>query len=252
MNNIDKLEELERKLEKEPKNGKLWAEKGDLLGVLERFADAIDAYSMAVVYCPFDSRVRLGKGRKYISAKRYPESFAELTLAIRLDPDYYDNWYYLGVSYCLSGYLTNALDTFKHCLKLALKHNTNEIPSTVDWLWTINMKLGRRGDAQDVLKYVDENTKYKPNELSYKKRVLMYKGLLAPEDVIDVEYLKNSDRPELYYITEAYAIANYYYINGDTKKSAEYLKKIKAVDKYHHAFAYTLAVQDMVDRGIES
>lgn len=223
-------------------------EKGDIFNKLDKFDEAIDSYSMAITCEPFYSRLRLLRGRKYISSARYKEAIADLTLAARIDSDDYENWYYLGVAYCLDLRYEESLQVFKRCLEVALKNDTDEIPPVVDWLYTVNMKLDRKVKALDMLKYVDENTRYKQNEFSYKKRVMLYKGLLKPEELIDEKQLKNSDRPELYYITETYALANYYYLQGDVKKSNELLKKIKDVDKYHHAFAYTFAMQDMKKR----
>lgn len=247
----DRLKEMDERLKVEPENGNLWMEKGNILNQAERFDEAIDAYSVAVTYMPFYSRLRLSRGRRYISAARYCEAFAELSFATRLDPADCENWYYLGVAYCLNGRYEQSLATFKRCLEVALCNDTDEIPPVVDWLYTVNMKLNRGEDAEDVLKYVNEDTRYKPNEFSYKKRVLLYKGLIKPEELINEEQLNNSDRPKLYFISEAYALANYYYRKGDVEKSDDLLRRIRAVDKYHHAFAYTLTMQDIKRRGIK-
>lgn len=76
-----------------------------------------------------------------------------------------------------------------------------------------------------VLKRVDEDADL-DESLSYKRRILMYKGPSKPEELM--RFL-GAEFPDLEIATQGYGLSNYYYVNGDLDKSNAVLKQILTI-----------------------
>lgn len=248
-----KLNEIDHLLEETPLKRDLWLEKGQILASQERFQEAINAYSQGIVCDPFCAKAYLLRGRKYNSLLKYEEAIADFTMATRLDPEERDNWYYYGVAfYMLRDYL-RAAAVFERCLEVNIKYLPDELSPTLDWCWMTYNELQDKENAARILSMVDENLPCDPQFFwleVYKRRLLLYKGVLNPDGFIDTEELEKSDRPAVNYITQAYGLANYLYGIGRVEESNSILLRIKEIDSYHYSFAYVLALRDLKDRGI--
>ena len=84
----------------------------------------------------------------------------------------------------------------------------------------------------------------------YVERLLLQKGLRDPETFLDPANNKDPERPELYYMTTAFGLSDYYTYRGELEKSNELLKQIAAMDCYHEAFVYKQTKQEMKARGL--
>ncbi len=73
---------------------------------------------------------------------------------------------------------------------------------------------------------------------SYHKRLLMYKGLLDPVELL------NQDASELDLATQGYGVANWYFVNGEVDKAREILNKVLD-GKYWSAFGYIATEADV-------
>lgn len=167
------------------------------------------------------------------------------------EPNSFDNWYYQGVACCLVGEYRRAARAMERCLAVTEQGDASLLCPVVHWLWLLYMRLGDKAAAARVLEKVDEQTPVLAMAPSYKKAVLLYKGVLEPAGFIDESQLTSTDeRALLYYITESYCLANFYYLNGSIDQSNEILRKLKEISQYHYVFAYMLAEQDMRQRGI--
>ena len=69
---------------------------------------------------------------------------------------------------------------------------------------------------------------------SYHKRLLMYKSLVEPEELL------NPDASELDLATRGYGVANWYFVNGEVDKAKEILNEVLE-GKYWSAFGYIAA-----------
>ena len=146
-----------------------------------------------------------------------------------------------------------AAEAFEGCLKVTRKYKGDELPPIMDWCWMTYNIMGDKANADRILSMVDDSPECSSKLYYvkvYKRRLLLYKGVIKAEEFIDMEELKNSDRPAVNYITAAYGLANYLYGIGEVEWSNELLKKIVAVDSYHYSFAYVLAMRDLKDRGL--
>jgi hypothetical protein len=98
-------------------------------------------------------------------------------------------------------------------------------------------RLGRDEDAARVLEDIREEMDVIEN-FAYHKRLLMYKGLIEPEELL------NPDADELDLATQGYGVANFYYVNGDVDKAREILDRVLE-GEYWAAFGYIAAEADV-------
>ena len=239
------VKEIEKQLEQDPTNVELWMQKGKALSKQSLFVEAIEAYSMGLSYNPFHALTYRHRGHRYISVRRYREAAADFELSLRLDPTNWDSWYHLGLAYYLLGAYQRAAKAYQGCLDITT--TSDAMVAIVDWYWMTAKRLGDEEKAAQLLELVDEDTDPGEN-LSYKNRVLMYKGLIAPEKLMDWE---GAEFPELEIATQGYGLSNYYYVNGQLEKSNQVLKQILSIKSFWSAFGFLAAVADAQARGLD-
>lgn len=247
------LNEIEKNLLKDPTNPKLWYDKGMALAEENRFDECIPAFSMGLMYAPFDPDLRLQRGRKYITADNYKAAIADINLAARIKPEHWENWYYQGVAAYMCGDYKYSMAAEYKCIQTMTENDVEEIPAPVCWYWQSAMKAGLKEEAQKILDdYIYEGIKC--GNMDYIQRCYLYKGIAKPEDFSNLEKLKESlkdeDRPELYFITLCHGLSTFLYYNGEVEKSNELLKTIYDCESYHECFAYKQTLQDMKERGL--
>jgi len=235
--------EVEEKIKENPKSVELWMQKGLLLSKQMLFREAINAYSTALSLNPFHALTLRHRGHRFISIRMFHEAAADLELSSRLDPTNWDTWYHLGLAYYLLWDFERAEAAYKRCLEMT--HTDELMVAIVDWYWMTLMRLGKKEEADKLLNLVNEDTDPGEN-LSYKRRVLMYKGLIKPEELISFE---GAEFPDLEMATQGYGLSNYYYLAGELEKSNEILKEILARDTFWSAFGYLAALVDFEKRG---
>ena len=103
---------------------------------------------------------------------------------------------------------------------MKLASNDDRLVSTGDWLYMTYRRLGREKDAAAVLERIKPEMRILENE-AYHKRLLMYKGLVKPEDVLD---FNNPDPVQI--ATYGYGVANWYLYNGQHARASELIRRI--------------------------
>lgn len=232
------VKEIEVKLEDDPENPELWMEKGLQLSKQMLFREAVESYSMGLSYAPFHALLYRHRGHRLISTMRFHEAALDFELSSRLDPKNWDTWYHLGLAYYLLKDFARAESAYKRCLDLT--NSEDLLVAIVDWYWMTLMRLGKKDEADKMLDLVTEDTDPGEN-ISYKKRVLMYKGIIEPEELIEFE---GADFPDLEMATQGYGLANYYYLMGKKTEAKELYEKILEHDKVWSAFGYLAAIVD--------
>lgn len=233
------VKKIEDKIKEDPENPDLWMAKGLELSKQMLFREAIEAYSIGLSYNPFHALLYRHRGHRYISVMRFHEAALDLEISSRLDKKNWDTWYHLGLAYYLLKDFERAEEAYKRCLDLT--DSEDLMVAIVDWYWMTLMRLGKKQEADNLLGLVSEDTDPGEN-ISYKKRVLMYKGLSKPENLIEYE---GADFPDLELATQGYGVANYYYLMGKKEKAIELYKKIIEHDKVWSAFGYLAALVDL-------
>jgi tetratricopeptide (TPR) repeat protein len=231
---------------------------GRRLAYLWRYRDAIDVYSKGIALQPNYAKLYRHRGHRYISVRDFDKAIADLEKAAKLirgvpdeiEPDGAPNqfniptstshsniWYHLGLAYYLKGDFKNALRCYQECMKFS-KTNDDMLCATSDWLYMTYRRLGRVDEAKKVLEPITENMKIIEN-FSYHKRLLMYKGMIAPDSLLDTKNATDLD-----IATQGYGVGNWYFYNGQADKAKEiFVRVIKG--KYWAAFGYIAAEAEL-------
>lgn len=258
----DKLESNYRaaqaEFEADPKNveKRIWL--GRRLGYLGKFDEAIAVYTDAMKLEPNNPKLYRHRGHRYISTRRFPLAIQDFEKAAKLtqgqpdeiEPDGQPNklnkplstlqfniYYHLGLAYYLEGNFNNALAAYRECMKRS-RNNDDSLVATSDWLYMTLRRLNKPKEAAEVLVPITEKMDIIEND-SYWKRLLMYKGLRKPEDLLNTN---NAD--DLSLATQGYGVGNWYLYNGDKAKAREVFTKVTA-GKQKAAFGYIAAEIDL-------
>lgn len=232
------LEHAREALAKNPDNADaiLWL--GRRAAVAGHVREAIDAFTSGLTRFPRDARFYRHRGHRYITVREFDKAIADLTAATRLiagkpdepepstsDPTvmssetlHYAIYYHLGLAHYLKGDFGAALPVYRQCLAVA-KGNDDQTVGASDWLYMTLRRLGRAADAARVLEAIGPGMKVKDDQRSY-DRLLMYKGLRAPEDLL------RAGGDPVSWATLAYGVANWHLYNGRTKEARALFEKI--------------------------
>jgi tetratricopeptide (TPR) repeat protein len=245
-------------MEADPQNvdKRIWL--GRRLGYLGRFDEAIAVYTDAMKLEPENAKLYRHRGHRYISTRRFDLAAQDFEKAAKLtqdkpdeiEPDGQPNklnqplstlqfniYYHLGLAYYLQGKFEPARKAYEECMKRS-RNNDDSLVATSDWLYMTLRRLGREKEAAKVLEPITEKMEIIEND-SYWKRLLMYKGLRKPEELLDA---KNAD--DLSIATQGYGVGNWYLYTGDKRKAREIFKQVVA-GKQKAAFGYIAAEADL-------
>lgn len=109
------------------------------------------------------------------------------------------------------------------------------------------LRLGDKGAAKKLLDNIHED--FDPGDnADYFRRLLMYKGVVKPEDVLpkDIAGMKPLD-----VVTLGFGLSNYYWYNGEKEKSNALIDRILEVgdsSDCYVAFGYLAAKVDKTNR----
>ena len=224
---------------------------------LWRYRDAIDTFSKGLARHPGSYKLYRHRGHRYITVREFDRAVSDYEKAASLikgvpdevEPDGAPNrfgkprstshsniWYHLGLAYYLKGDFTNALRAYQECMKVST--NDDMRVATLDWLYMTYRRLGRHGAATQLLDQVTEKMDILEND-SYHKRLLMYKGVIKPEALLDTA---NAD--DLTIATQGYGVGNWYLVEGNRAKAKEIFEKVVAGRQWA-AFGYIAAEVDL-------
>ena len=127
-------------------------------------------------------------------------------------------WYHLGLTRYLQGDLEDALSAYEETLKFSLEHDDNLV-ATLDWMYMTLRRLGHDDEAESLLQPIHAQMRIIENH-AYHRILLLQKGELSEQEVIDVEGdgVQNA--------TAAYGVANWVYCNGDQARAEELWRRI--------------------------
>ncbi|MCH6198440.1 tetratricopeptide repeat protein [Aquiflexum sp. LQ15W] len=256
---IKKLTEAEKLYGEDPSlENLIWI--GRREAYLGRYDLAIRTFSKAAKQFPENFEPLRHRGHRFISIREFDpaildflkaaELMENLPLQIELDgmPNkqniplsngQFNVWYHLGLAYYLKRDWEKALEAYQKCLEVS--DNDDLIVATLDWYYMTLVKLGKTKEAQSLIKAVNTNMTIVEND-AYFKRILMYKGQLKPEDLMDVDAA--SEDQKLQYVTQGYGLGNYYLSKGDTVKAKSIFENVIA-SGYWSAFGYIASEMEL-------
>jgi tetratricopeptide (TPR) repeat protein len=213
---------------------------GRRLGYLWRMREAIDVYTKGIERWPDNGALYRHRGHRYISVREYGKAIEDLQKAselIRGKPDVVEQdgmpnklniplttlkfnvYYHLGVAYYLTSQFNESILAFRQAIS-AGRRKPDNLVACLDWMWMAHQSLGESFQAEQLTKIVSADMEIIENH-AYHKRMLLYKGELKPEQVLNV-----SDLDELQTVTTGYGVAKWYLIQGETEMAATILRKL--------------------------
>lgn len=206
---------------------------------LGRYREAIQIFAEGIAKHPNDARLYRHRGHRYITVRELDHAIQDLERAAALErgredeiePDGAPNrfniptstlqsniWYHLALAHYLKHDFAKALPAWLEAMKVS--NNDDMLVATSDWLYMTYRRLGRARDAEQVLTRITPDLRILENE-AYHKRLLMYKGLLKPDAVLD---FNNPDPVQV--ATYGYGVGNWYLAQGDSARAFALFDKI--------------------------
>ena len=217
-----------------------------------RFNDAIDLYTRGLERYPESFKLLRHRGHRYINTRQLDKAIRDLERAVELlGDDNYDVyqyrlsgerfgtykhwiWYHIALYHYLNEDYAEAAKAYKICVGTATNNQT--LIGATDWLYNAYMKNGEPEKAREALNAVPDDIEANPN-YSYYQRVMLYKGLRNPEDLLDL------DKPGAEWdgreITTGYGVANWYKAQGD-EDTAQLIFDNILMTPYWSSWAYVV------------
>lgn len=231
---------------------------GRRLAYLSRYREAIDVFSRGVAKFPADARPLRHRAHRYITTRQFDKAIVDFEKAAKLmagkpnegEPDgapgrrpspsatlKFNIYYHLGLAYYLKGDFAKALTAYRECMKYSTD-NDDSLVATSDWLYMTLRRLGQKAESEKVLEPIKEGMNVLDNA-AYYQRLLMYKGLRKPEEV-----LGSDEQDPLQIATQGYGVGNYYLVNGDTERAKAIFRRVVAGSQWA-AFGFIAAEADL-------
>ena len=231
---------------------------GRRLAYLWRYQEAIAVFTKGLEQHPDSYKLYRHRGHRYITVRELGKAVADLTRASELIEDVADEvepdgapnaagkprstshsniWYHLGLAHYLLGEFEEAARAYEACMEFS-RVNDDMLVATTDWLYMTYRRLGRDEEARAVLVPIQEEMDILENG-SYHRRLLMYKGLVQPDELLSREGATDLDLA-----TQGYGVGNWYLVNGDEARAREIFEQILD-GSYWAAFGYIAAEADL-------
>lgn len=243
-------------------NNIIWL--GRRLAYLHHYQDAIQVYTQGIQKHPNAPELFRHRGHRYITTRQFGKAIKDLeqsallaeNMPITLEPDgvplplpanhtptslQFNIYYHLGLAYFLSGDYGKAAQAYEKCLTYCKQED--EMAATADWLYMTYRRLGEDEIAEKTLDMIKEDMHIQDSE-GYFERILMYKGLIEPDSLLQTNQQTTLSDHNLIAATHTYGIGSYYMMNGDTEKGVKVLHDV--IDgRYWVAFGYIAAEADI-------
>ncbi len=240
-----------------------------------RYDEAVALYTDAMELAPDDYRLYLGRAHRLIRLRRFEQALEDLNRAAELDAYGFNTAYLRGLLYYVTGRFDEAADEYGRCLALSEDEealalaSAGEVPgdprhcmvvATDDrsrvaltmWMYRALRRAGRDEEAARLLESVPEGltlsdgpTSYEASTIKpgsnqhYYQTLLMYRGLLEEEQILDREKLQGQ------WSTVAYGVAVWHLVEGRREKAVTLLREI--VDEpYWARLGHVAAEADLI------
>jgi tetratricopeptide (TPR) repeat protein len=227
---------------------------------LGRYRDAIEVFTRGIALHPRDARLYRHRGHRYITVREFDRAIRDLETAAALargrpdevEPDGAPNrynvprttlqsniFYHLGLAHYLKHDFQRALPVWLEAMQVST--NDDMLVATADWLYMTYRRLGREEDGARVLQRIRRDMEIMEND-AYHRRLLMYRGEIAPDSLLAVE---SADPVQV--ATYGYGVANWYYYNGQREKADMVFRRVLESPNWA-AFGYIAAEAELARR----
>lgn len=233
---------------------------GRRLAYLGRYRDAIAVFTEGVEKHPDDARMLRHRGHRHITVREFDAAIRDLSRARelmrgrpdRVEPDGMPNpagiprstlkfniLYHLALAHYLEHDFERALPVWRETMEVS--RNDDLRVATSDWLYMTLRRLGRDAEATRVLEPIRAEMEILEND-AYHRRLLMYRGWIEPEALLDVQ---TADPIQL--ATYGYGVGNWHLYNGDEEQAFEVFRRILEGEGWA-AFGYIAAEAEIAAR----
>ena len=220
-----------------------------------RYQDAITAYSKGIELHPGSYQLRRHRAHRFITTRQLEKARHDLENASELisaqaaeevlefkggEPHgTYSHWvnYHLGIYHYLNQDFDAAAREFESCVETAADNDM--LIGSVDWLYNAHLRNGDIEKAQAALELISGSIQA-DESYPYYKRVMIYKGTLSAEEVVDLD---KSDTWSGRDATVAYGLASGMIASGKTDAAKEVLEDVLQTP-YWPIWAYVTAESD--------
>lgn len=238
-----------------PDDPEAWIWLGRRLGYLWRYHEAIAVFGQALERWPDDARLLRHRGHRLITVRDFAAAQADLERAAALvagrpdaiEPDgapnpagiprttlAYNIHYHLGLARFLQDDLDGAATAWRDALAAA--GNDDALVAATDWLWIVLMRQQRRDEAGRLLAAIAPDMDILENH-SYHQRLLMYRGLAAPQSLLE----DAGDAVAM--ATQGYGVGNWHLVHGRRAQALALFDAVLAGPGWN-AFGYIAAEAD--------
>jgi tetratricopeptide (TPR) repeat protein len=238
---------------------------GRRLAYLSRYNDAIAVFSRGLDRHADSYKLLRHRGHRYITTRQLDAAVTDLQQAadlaagatVEIEPDgapnaldiplsnvHFNIWYHLGLAHYLRGDFAAARDAYVTCMQYS--ENDDLLVATSDWLYMTYRRLGEDAEAAALLEPINADMEIIEND-SYLRRLLMYKGEVEPEELLDLRAEADPDIA-LNIATQGYGVGNWYLVNGDEQAARDVFERIVEGTSWA-AFGYIAAEAELA-RGV--
>lgn len=225
---------------------------GRLYIAANRFRDTVDLYTRGLEEHPGSFKLRRHRGHRYINLRELDKAIVDLREAVDLiGTDHVDVleynasgeptatyehwvWYHIGLYNYLNENWSEAAAAYQKCVDTATANGV--LVGATDWLYNAYMKGGMPEQASAALERIPPDLDTNRDH-PYFKRVMLYKGVLQPEEIIDIE--KPGSEWNGFDITAGYGVGNWFGFNGDSATADSIHQKILETP-FWNAWAYVV------------
>lgn len=227
---------------------------------LSRYNDAIEIYTQGLTKHPNSPELYRHRGHRYISIRKFDKAIADFEKAaelaagrpLEIEADGLPNklniplsslqfniWYHLALAHYLKADYEKAAFAWDSCMSYSI--NPDLLCATSDWLYMTYRRLHEDEKAAQLLDAITPEMPIIEND-AYHQRLLMYKGLIQPAELLDFDNADMESRIAI--VTQGYGVGNYWLEKGEIAKAHQIFQKVLKTN-YWSAFGYIAAESDM-------
>lgn len=150
---------------------------------LARYRDAEAFLDERIERRPDDPALLCDRGHYRINTRRFEDALVDLTAAAERAPRSHDVWYHLGLARWMLGDIEAAVDALLRA-RATCDLDSHRIAYS-DWLYLGLRRLGRSGEAEDVIAPLHASMKTTGNNHLYLQRILFYKGEISEDELVE-------------------------------------------------------------------
>jgi len=215
MTDTGPIARAERALAAEPRSVQRFVELAVAQSGARQFREAIETLTRGLAIAPDDPMLLRWRGHRYLSVREFDKALDDLTRGFRRDSANYGILYHLGIVRFARGDFAGAADAFRMSQRIA--PNAGELAGSTDWLW---MSLARGGRLDDASAMLARRPDSLPVDNAYAKRLRLYRGEIAPGQVIAA-----SDTADVQLATLAFGLGNWHLVRGDTAAAHSWFER---------------------------